>query len=320
MEDIKLKKSYIKIDQPSYISSLICLLVGSIQIALTRIWTIDDSAHIVLLAISFVLISFAIYSITTSIKNSPSVLFNDDVLLVGSKAYYWKDFKKASFTGRKPCKCIFRYSMEGMMLQFSNEKPVYLLDYVYSNLWELKLFVQQVIIEEKKKTEVPSFISSQKEMTHSKQICYKGNCFFSAYSVLYWGTVIILGMLGVEFCHIYFLSDCTLAGTVLLTCIIAILLLLFWAISCTMYYFELSDNHLIAKNHILFWKKDVYPLQSIREIGFDKGFINNRRFSLKLITKDFKYSIYPAGTLSQKTWKELGENLKKQGVKIRNER
>ncbi|TWV12414.1 hypothetical protein FQ707_10090 [Bacteroidaceae bacterium HV4-6-C5C] len=319
MEDIQLKKSYLKVDQPSYISSLICLLVGSIQIVLTRIWAIDASAHFALLTIAIVLISFAIYSITTSIKNSPSVLFNDDILLIGSNAYYWTDFKKASFTGKKPCKCIFRYSMEGMMLQFGNEKPVYLLDYVYSDLWKLKLFVQQIVIEQKKKMEFLQPESPQDDSIYSRKIFYKGDCFFSAYSILYWGTVAILIILSLEFCHIYYLSDCTLAGTILLICITAILMLLFWAISCTMHFFELSDNYITAKNHILFWKKETYSLQNIREVGFDKGFINNRRFSLKLITKDFKYSIYPAGTLSQKQWKDLGENLKKHGVKVRYE-
>jgi len=319
MEDIKLKKSYLKVDQPSYISSLICLLVGSIQIVLTRIWAVDTSAHFTLLTIAFVLISFAIYSITTSIKNSPSVLFNDDILLVGSKAYYWADFKKVSFTGKKPCKCIFRYSMEGMMLQFANEKPVYLLDYVYSDLWKLKLFVQQIIIEQKKKMEIPQLKSSQDSSTYNTRIFYKGNCFFSSYSILYWGTVVILITLGLEFGHIYYLSDCTLAGTILLVCITAILMLLFWAISCTMHFFELSDNYITAKNHILFWEKETYFLQDIREIGFDKGFINNRRFCLKLITKDFKYAIYPAGTLSQKQWKKLEEDFKRHGIKVRYE-
>ncbi len=316
MEDIQLKKSYLKVDQPSYISSLICLLVGSIQIVLTRIWVIDSSTHSALLAIAFVLISFAIYSTMTSIKNSPSVLFNDDILLIGSKAYYWTDFKKVSFTGKKPCKCIFRYSMEGMMLQFGNEKPVYLLDYVYSDLWKLKLFVQQIIIEKKKKIEnpLPPPLLNRSAYSHS----YKGNLFFSVYSILYWGTVSILVILIIEFCHIYYLSDCTLAGIILLTCIVGILMLLFWAISCTMHFFELSEDHIAVKNHILFWKKRIYSLQDIREVGFDKGSINNRRFCLKLITKDFKYSIYPAGTLSQKQWKDLGENLKKHGIKVCN--
>lgn len=316
MEDIQLKKSYLKVDQPSYISSLICLLVGSIQIVLTRIWVIDSSTHSALLAIAFVLISFAIYSTMTSIKNSPSVLFNDDILLIGSKAYYWTDFKKVSFTGKKPCKCIFRYSMEGMMLQFGNEKPVYLLDYVYSDLWKLKQFVQQIIIEKKKKIEnpLPPPLLNRSAYSHS----YKGNLFFSVYSILYWGTVSILVILIIEFCHIYYLSDCTLAGIILLTCIVGILMLLFWAISCTMHFFELSEDHIAVKNHILFWKKRIYSLQDIREVGFDKGSINNRIFCLKLITKDFKYSIYPAGTLSQKQWKDLGENLKKHGIKVRN--
>ena len=52
----------------------------------------------------------------------------------------------------------------------------------------------------------------------------------------------------------------------------------------------------------------------IREVGFYKGFINDFRFSLKLITKDFIYAIYPARILSQKQWKRLEEDFKRHGI------
>ena len=83
--------------------------------------------------------------------------------------------------------------------------------------------------------------------------------------------------------------------------------------------FELSGDRIIPKNHILFWKKETYSLQDIREVGFEKGFINDFRFSLKLITKDFRYAIYPIGTLSQKQWKRLEEDFKRHGIKVRYE-
>jgi hypothetical protein len=87
--------------------------------------------------------------------------------------------------------------------------------------------------------------------------------------------------------------------------------------SYQMNYFILTDNFLIVKNSIWLWQKDIYSLENIREIVFEKP--NRLSISMRVITKDFKSKLYPSDSLKNKTWKQLREKIKSNQIKVRNE-
>ena len=98
------------------------------------------------------------------------------------------------------------------------------------------------------------------------------------------------------------------------------MLLISIGISYKMHYFALSEHYFLAHNYILFWQNRVYHLNDIYEIVLEPGKGKGRVDLVRVITKDFKYALYPAGTLSGKTWEQLEKDLKGQGISIRNER
>lgn len=84
-----------------------------------------------------------------------------------------------------------------------------------------------------------------------------------------------------------------------------------------MYYFCVSENFLIVKNHHFLWMKKTIPLKNIKEVIFEtKGKWPN---CMCVVTRDFRTKIYPAGTLNDKKWRELLTVLRKNKVKVRNE-
>ncbi|KFC20979.1 hypothetical protein IO89_12185 [Epilithonimonas lactis] len=68
---------------------------------------------------------------------------------------------------------------------------------------------------------------------------------------------------------------------------------------------------------IFFWKKKIYRISDIEEIVYETQ--HKQANILRIITKNFKQDIYPAGTLKDRTWLEMKKELEKNGIKVRNE-
>ncbi len=84
-----------------------------------------------------------------------------------------------------------------------------------------------------------------------------------------------------------------------------------------MNYFQVSDNLFVVRNHNLFWKKKAYRITEIKEVVFEtQGKMPN---CLRVITKNFKNKLYPAGTLRDKTWLALKDKLESFDITVRNE-
>jgi hypothetical protein len=84
-----------------------------------------------------------------------------------------------------------------------------------------------------------------------------------------------------------------------------------------MYYFEVSDNYLVIRNHNFFWIKKVYKIDQLKEIVFETR--EKLPYCLRVITKDFKSNFYPAGTLRHDDWLSLKDKIETYHVKVRNE-
>lgn len=94
---------------------------------------------------------------------------------------------------------------------------------------------------------------------------------------------------------------------------------LFWffLISYHLHYFQVSDQHLLIRSHILFWRKKIYNISDIEELAFERR--GNLPNCLRVITKDFSNKLYPAGTLNNKAWLTLKSKLETFGITVRND-
>lgn len=80
--------------------------------------------------------------------------------------------------------------------------------------------------------------------------------------------------------------------------------------------FVKSRRNLAVRNPNLFWEKKIYEIDHIREISFEAP--GRLPHSMRIITKEFKNKLYPAGTLRKRTWLELKSKLEQKGVIVNN--
>ncbi len=84
-----------------------------------------------------------------------------------------------------------------------------------------------------------------------------------------------------------------------------------------MYYLGLTESELIIKRNNSPWFSEIYQLVDIREIVYERPF--KMPVCLRVITNTYESKVYPAGSLWDKTWMQLKEDLEKKGIKVRNE-
>lgn len=270
-----------------------------------------SSKYTLLPVFSFGLYVFGGYSFCRYFKNVPNITLNKDCITFNKEIFLLTDIGKIELTGKRPFSYVLYFPMEATSLTFKNGKTKNIFDEMYANSWEIKLFLKQVVIEKNDfQKECPSKINFNAAENDFYQT-FKGNQFISLRGILLWG------MIGVFVYQFAYNEKPGTVGVGLLA--FAFILSLLWIIlvSRQMYYFQVSSHYLVVRNHNLFWRKKIYNLADIKEIVFDtQGKLPN---CLRLITKDFKYKLYPAGTLRDKTWLALKTELETYSIEVRNE-
>ncbi|MEO6630065.1 MAG: hypothetical protein ABIN13_00045 [Mucilaginibacter sp.] len=84
-----------------------------------------------------------------------------------------------------------------------------------------------------------------------------------------------------------------------------------------LYYFGVSDSSLVVKLHNIYWFNEVYQLADIEEVVLDRPY--QMPICLRVVTRSGEVALYPGATLWRSTWLELKAELKRKGVKVRNE-
>ena len=101
-----------------------------------------------------VLVYFIGFSFAKSyIKNTPKIILDFEKIIIKNKTYYWKDIQNVKMTGKKGFG-LFNYQMEVTTLKFENNITAYLFDDMYSNSWEIKSFIKQIVLDKKDKVEI----------------------------------------------------------------------------------------------------------------------------------------------------------------------
>jgi hypothetical protein len=252
---------------------------------------------------------FAVYSLYRYIKNAPKITLDKEFITFNTQTFLLSDINKVELTGKRPFKYAIEFPMEAATLKFNNGVTKYIYDDMYSNSWEIKSFLKQVVIDKKdffKLTEKQiDIISLNTEFFET----YKGSVITSLRGISLWG---LIGFFG------YMLLDNSkpiITGLIVFFFCFSI----FWFLvhSYVMNYFQVSDNFFVVRNHNFFWTKKAYRIADIKEVVFEtQGKMPN---CLRVITKDFRNKLYPAGTLRDKNWLDLKDKLETYKIKVRNE-
>jgi len=253
--------------------------------------------------------AFAGYSLYRYIKNAPKVTLDKEFITFNNQTYSISDIKKVTLTGKQPFKYAINFPMEAATLTFNDNETKYIFDDMYSNSWEIKSFLKQVVIDKKDFIEASNFTIDKNSVAGDFYETFKGNQFTSLRGISLWGLIgffiymVINNKRPVNIGGVLFVSSFSI----------------FWFIifSYQMHYFQVSDNYFLVRNHNFFWKKKAYNIADIKEIVFEtQGKMPN---CLRVITKDFRNKLYPAGTLRDKDWFALKGKLESYKIKVRNE-
>lgn len=253
--------------------------------------------------------AFAGYSLYRYIKNAPTITLDKDFININNQTFSLSDIDKVELTGKRPFKYAINFPMEAATLTFNTGQTKYIFDDMYSNSWEMKSFLKQVVVDKKDYLPPTEITIDTKLLDTYYYETYKGTVITSLRGISLWGLI--------GFFAYMLLNNSKPATTGLLIGFLCFSSLWLLFHSYLMNYFQVSDNFFVVRNHNFFWTKRAYRINDIKEVVFEtQGKMPN---CLRVITKSFKNKLYPAGTLRDKTWLELKDKLESYNIKVRNE-
>ncbi|MBT9393557.1 hypothetical protein KLP40_10325 [Hymenobacter sp. NST-14] len=308
MKTIVSKRRFSKFYLPLIITSFLYFALGSLLVS-GAIFSLNedkskDNSYFFLVVGFIFYISF-IYNIYTYFNNTPLIKLNSKNIYFNNHNYLISEINKINLSGKQPFNHIINLPKEGAELIFNDDKSRYIFDDMYSNTWEIKSFLAEIF--EKNKGTSPehiNYISSDDNSLYS----FKGHQLLSFTGISFWSLAIFF---------LYIILAGNSDSFMFLGIVFSLLLLLLICITSFMNYFQILNNDLIIVNHIIFWKKELYNMQNIREIVFEQN--GNLPNILRIITHDFKSKTFSATTLSNKKWLDFKHKLEEYDIKVRNE-
>lgn len=258
--------------------------------------------------ISFVCYVFAGYSLYRYIKNVPTIKVDSQFINFNNEIFLISNISKIEFTGKQPFNYIVDFPLEAAKITFKNGEHKYIFDDMYSNSWEIKSFLNEFMLGNRKDYKNNNLPIDKEAASNDIYETFKGYQFASLRGIVLWCSIGLFGYLA-------FNTKGDFIGAVGIS--LFFLLFFFMVFSFQMFYFQVSNHFFLIRNHNLFWKRKVYNISDVKEVVFEtQGKLPN---SLRVITKNFQNKLYPAGTLSDKTWLALKYKLEKYKIKVRNE-
>lgn len=251
----------------------------------------------------------AVYSVYQYFKNAPIITLDKDFITFNNQRFLLTDIKDVILTGKQPFKYGINFPMEGAKLTFNSGETKYIFDDIYSNSWEMKLFIKRVVIDKNNFLQGDQSTIDKNAVARDFYETFKGNQLTSLRGISLWGVVLIFAYM--------FLNDEKPHTPALTIFLFGFSAFWFFLHSHLMNYFQVSDNFFVVRNHNYFWKKRVYNIFDIEEIVFETR--SKMPNCLRVITKDFRNNLYPAATLQDATWLDLKDKLETLKIKVRNE-
>lgn len=234
--------------------------------------------------------------------------------LLSSEFIPWSEVEKIDLTGKSQ---IMMTPLESTSISLKTGKKKDIIAAYYENMPNLRTTLEQAshFLTNNESVDLKSTTSHRKLISapllnFNEMKKYSGNHFLSFNGLMIYGWIGFLFFLtfktGIDF-NLGF-------GLVLF---LASLLFFYGFFGYQLHYFYLDKKHLVIKNHVWPWRKFVYSLADIKEVVFEIPY--RKSISLRVITKDYQSNLYPSGSLRQKTWKALKNDLRIKKIKVRNE-
>jgi hypothetical protein len=272
----------------------------------------------------FFIFLFVFYTIYYLLTNFPKITV-DKIgikfsIFLKTEFYHWNEIEKIKITGKEYLTfLISSMPMEATTINLKNGNKKIIWADNYINTSELRVIferAEKIITENKSEMNSLDFkINNTKNITKESDFRneteFNGNHILSVNGIMFYGFMIFVlfmifqkpNEIVEKIDKIFFIS---IIGLILCS-----------LFSYQMNYFIVTDKLIIVKNTIWFWINKVYLIEDIKEIVIEQP--HKSSISLRIITNDFSSKIYKAGSLRDKTWTKLKENLIQKKLNIRNE-
>ncbi len=136
---------------------------------------------------SIAVYAFAGYSLYRYIKNVPKITLDKEFITFNNQTYSVSDIKKVTLSGKRPFKYAINFPMEAATLTFNDNETKYIFDDMYSNSWEIKSFLKQVVIDKKEFIKTSNSSIDKNAVASDFYETFKGNQFTSLRGISLWG-------------------------------------------------------------------------------------------------------------------------------------
>lgn len=256
---------------------------------------------------SFLLIIFSIgtmilwfYLTKKYIHLSSKIIANRNSIKIRKAEHNWENLKSIKTSSHYE---LFGYKFEGTILIFDDNSHVPILDKFRTNTPELRHFINEVIIKKRKYSGIDSKKEIKYHQINESFNKFKGNPVLSFRGVMLWGLIL-------------FCTGLIILNPKKFPLLLFIIIGWFISNSLQMYYFEVSENYLLIKNHYFFWIKKVIELDSVKKIYIEEQ--RKQAIGLRIVSINFEIFFFRAGTLNDKTWLNLKNELNKRRIKVVN--
>ncbi len=253
------------------------------------------------------------------IKICKTIQINDKGItfssIFNSEFINWHEIENIELTGKQ---YILMSPMEATNFNLKNGNQRQIVAFYYENMDTMRRVLEQVNeclasnkpIELKarkkniKKIEPLGFVNTT-GMTK-----YSGNHFLSFNGLMIYGWVIFFAYLGL-------IKESPNTFETNLIVFICVFGFFYGLMGYQLHYYYIDSEHLVIKNHVWPWRTHKYRISDIKQAVFEVP--HKMSTSLRIITKDYKSSLYPGGSLKDATWEELLKEFKNLKVNVRNE-
>lgn len=246
----------------------------------------------------------------------PSIQLNNQSIrlrtVFGIKTIYWNEIKSISLTG-KYSRGIGMNSQEAVALHLKNNQRVLLWVEFYANQHEIRQTLEK--INQSISTNASVILPNIESLHHDLSTKFNHNSHsekFAGNPYINFNSLTFYVLCGVFIYFIISRPESWAPASIVFTIPVAIV---YFAVGSQLNYFLLSGDELIIKNHFFPWKKHQYNLTEVREFVLERPYKSSK--SLRVITKDFRDKLYPAGSLRSQHWLQLSTRIKELGIPLR---
>lgn len=235
--------------------------------------------------------------------------------LFGSDFIYWTDIESIRLTGKELESFLWiSEPFEATVIELNNGEERVLFAKYYRNFHLIlsalqKAKTQMALKEKVDLTKVSVAVVEKPTLRNYTALTkYSGNHFTSFIGIMFYVTI-----------GFYFHMVATLdyPGLTVVLIVGGVFCLMLGLFVYQMHYFFMNEEYLIVRNHLWVFRTHQYRLADIKEVVIENP--HRMSTSIRVITKDYKSRLYPAGSLRNKTWRLLLKDLEKNRMKVRNE-